>query len=51
MFGFVTVTGQDVAIWSRFPHATFALYETASESGTEYRLGCVNLNSAVNRAP
>jgi len=44
MFGWVTVTVEDILIWARYPDATFALYETASESGTEYRLGSVNLN-------
>jgi hypothetical protein len=51
MFGWVTVTAEDLAIWSKYPQATFALYETASESGTEYRLGSVNLNSAFDAAP
>lgn len=50
MFGWVTVTAEDVDIWARYPEATFALYETASEGGTEYRLGSVNLNSPADAA-
>ena len=43
-FGWVTITADDLAIWSQFPEATFALYEVASENGDEYRLGSVDLN-------
>jgi hypothetical protein len=50
MFGWVTVTLEDMAIWAGHPEATFALYETASEDGTEYRLGSVNLNSPLTGA-
>ena len=50
MFGWVTVTAEDLGIWSRYPDATFALYETASEGSTEYRLGSVNLNSTLDGA-
>ena len=40
----MTITADDLAIWSQFPEATFALYEGASENGDEYRLGSVDLN-------
>jgi hypothetical protein len=43
-FGWVTITADDLAIWSQFPEATFALYEVASENGDEYRLGSVDLD-------
>ncbi len=36
-FGWVTITADDLAIWSQFPEATFALYEVTSENGDEYR--------------
>jgi len=51
-FGWVTITVDDLAIWSEFPEATFALYEGASEYGNEYRLGSVDLNRpALDTAP
>jgi len=46
-FGWVTITAEDLAIWNQFPEATFALYEVASESGNEYRLGSVDLNTPL----
>jgi hypothetical protein len=46
MFGWVTVTAEDLEIWSKFPLATFALYEVAGGEGKEYRLGSVNLNQS-----
>jgi hypothetical protein len=51
MLGWVTVTAEDMAIWATYPDATFALYETASETGTEYKLRSVNLNNAAQSAP
>jgi len=51
-FGWVSITVDDLAIWSEFPEATFALYEVASEYGNEYRLGSVDLNRpALDAAP
>jgi hypothetical protein len=47
-FGWVTITNEDLAIWSQFPDATFALYEVReSETGNDYRLGSVNLNATT----
>lgn len=44
-FGWVTITTEDLAIWSQYPEASFALYEVpGSESGDEYRLGTVDFN-------
>ena len=43
-FGWVSITAEDLAIWNRFPDATFALYEVPSAEGhDEYRLGSVDL--------
>ena len=50
MFGWVTVTDDDLGIWSKFPCATFALFETGSAGGIKYRLGSVNLNT-IEAAP
>ena len=44
-FGWLTIRADDLAIWSKFPEATFALYEVASKNGDEYRLGSVDLNT------
>ena len=46
MSGWLTITVDDLRIWSQFPGATFALYEAAGGDGSEYRLGSVNLNMA-----
>jgi hypothetical protein len=43
-FGWVTVTADDLQVWSLFPDATFALYEVPGEGQDEYRLGSVELN-------
>ena len=47
-FGWVTVTAEDIAIWSQFPEATFALYEAPGPErlNDEYRLGSVQLAQA-----
>jgi hypothetical protein len=51
-FGWVTVSADDLQIWSQFPNATFALYEVSGESENEYRLGSVDLNMpAFDGAP
>ena len=42
-FGWLTVTADDLAIWRRFPDATFTLVRTAKEAGEEYRLGAFEL--------
>ena len=44
-FGWVTVTADDLQVWSLFPDATFALYEVPGEDKDEYRLGSVDLNT------
>ena len=39
-FGFVTITADDVAIWSQFPDASFALVPIVSDGpAEEYKLG------------
>jgi hypothetical protein len=45
-FGWVTVTADDLQIWSLFPEATFALYEVPGEGRDEYRLGSAYLNAS-----
>jgi hypothetical protein len=47
-FGWVTVTAEDLAIWSQYPEATFALYEAPGpdQLDDEYRLGSVQLTPA-----
>jgi hypothetical protein len=47
-FGWVTVTAEDLAIWSQYPEATFALYESPGPErlNDEYRLGSVQLTQA-----
>jgi hypothetical protein len=49
-FGWVTVTAEDLQVWSRFPEATFALYEVPGEAENEYRLGTVELNIPLSDA-
>jgi hypothetical protein len=44
MFGWVTVTDDDLGIWSKFPRATFALYKTGGAGGL---MGHVNKVSHV----
>lgn len=44
-FGWVTISADDLQVWSLFSDATFALYEVSgAESNDEYRLGSVDLN-------
>jgi hypothetical protein len=39
-FGWVTVTAEDLAIWNRFPSASFALVRKPAENDEdEFRLG------------
>jgi hypothetical protein len=43
-FGWVTIRTEDLAIWEKYPDATFALYEVfGTESSDEYRLGSIDL--------
>jgi hypothetical protein len=51
MSGWLTITVDDLHIWSQFPGATFTLYEAPGGDGNEYRLGSVNLNTAPVAAP
>jgi predicted N-acetyltransferase YhbS len=47
-FGFVTITSDDLQVWSQFPDATFALYEVSGEGKDEYRLGTIDLNTPAS---
>jgi hypothetical protein len=42
-FGWLIVTGDDLAIWRQFPNATFTLLRTANDAEEEYRLGTFEL--------
>jgi hypothetical protein len=45
-FGYLTVTGDDIAVWTRFPDATFTLIAatpTEESVGADYRLGAFEL--------
>ena len=45
-FGWVTITVEDLKIWSQISRAMFALYEVpGAETADEYRLGSVDLNT------
>jgi hypothetical protein len=43
-FGWVTVTADDLQVWSLFPAAIFGLYQVPGEAENEYRLGSLGLN-------
>jgi hypothetical protein len=47
-FGWVTITADDLAMWSQFPGASFALYEVLGEMPNEYRLGTVDLGARLD---
>ena len=48
-FGFVTITADDVAIWSQFPDASFALVPIVSDGpAEEYKLGSFVLSPQTN---
>ena len=46
-FGWLTVTADDLAIWTQFPDASFALVKTAAEATTdeteEFHLGAFDV--------
>jgi hypothetical protein len=44
-FGWLTVTADDLAVWERYPDASFTLVEIATEPDVpdEYRLGTFEL--------
>jgi hypothetical protein len=42
-FGWLIVTGDDLAIWRQFPDATFTLVRTPNEAEEEYHLGAFEL--------
>lgn len=46
-FGWLTISAEDLAVWERFPGATFALVKTASATATdadeEFHLGAFEL--------
>lgn len=50
-FGWVTITAEDLAVWSQYPRATFTIYQARGEGPDEYRLGTVDLRSEPNAGP
>ena len=47
-FGWLTVAAEDLAIWSQFPNAEFALVRTATRDGEdEFRLGAFDPGDAI----
>lgn len=44
-FGWLTITAEDLAVWERFPDATFTLVQTAAAADTaeEFHLGAFEL--------
>jgi hypothetical protein len=49
-FGYVVITAEDLAIWTQFPDAEFALIEQPSEEPNgEFRLGAFDVTPAIGR--
>jgi hypothetical protein len=49
-FGWLTITGDDLAIWKKFPTAEFTLYSTVASTETgeeECRLGTFELRENI----
>ena len=48
-FGWLTVTADDLAVWERYPDASFTLVEILTEPDVtdEYRLGTFELSPNV----
>jgi hypothetical protein len=45
-FGYLTVTSEDIEVWTQYPHATFTLISrpTSEQSvGEDYRLGAFDI--------
>ena len=58
-FGWLTVAPEDIAVWERFPNASFTLVKTAvtdaseepgEEPGEEFRLGAFDLGDHFSRS-
>ncbi|HEY4986248.1 MAG TPA: hypothetical protein VII39_06475 [Bradyrhizobium sp.] len=53
-FGWLTVTADDLAVWDRYPDASFTLVEilTEPDAPDEYRLGTFELppNALLNQS-
>jgi hypothetical protein len=53
-FGWVTITGEDLAIWEQYPNAAFTFYttglatDTEQKTGEEFRLGIFELREDWN---
>jgi hypothetical protein len=44
-FGYLTVTSEDIEVWTRYPDATFTLIARPTEQsvGDDYRLGAFDI--------
>ncbi|MDA9510933.1 hypothetical protein XI09_41020 [Bradyrhizobium sp. CCBAU 11386] len=45
-FGYLTVTSDDIEVWTRYPHATFTLITQMADEqsvGEEFRLGAFDI--------
>ncbi|AWM10774.1 hypothetical protein [Bradyrhizobium symbiodeficiens] len=45
-FGYLTVTSEDIEVWTRYPNATFTLITQMADEqsiGEEYRLGAFDI--------
>jgi hypothetical protein len=43
-FGWLTITEQELAVWRKFPNASFTLYRPSSaETEDDFRLGAFDL--------
>ncbi|MDA9520145.1 hypothetical protein XI06_07180 [Bradyrhizobium sp. CCBAU 11434] len=51
-FGYLTVTSEDIEVWSRYPDATFTLIaklSTDRSAGEDYRLGAFDIGDPQGR--
>lgn len=49
-FGFVVITGKDIAIWQRYPNAAFTVIEPSVYAEQRiFKLGAVDLRDAAAR--
>ena len=48
-FGYVVITAEDLAVWTQFPDAEFALVEQPfTEPNGEFKLGAFDIGSGNN---
>jgi hypothetical protein len=42
-FGWLTITGEDLAVWQQYPNAAFTLVRSPTDAVEEYHLGAFEL--------